>query len=123
MTDTLTRAANAAAEALGMSVELYDNPLNLVVQVFAPGSETDKAGRHPTEQREYDVDIAALAYLEGLECGARIMRERQASLITYFRYVVQELHDIYGPDGPENKNDDSYLYAAENALLDFDGKL
>lgn len=50
------------------------------------------------------------------------------SILTYFRYVVQELHDIYGPEGPEDSgnplcNQDSYLYAAENVLLQIDGEL
>ena len=74
MTDTLTRAANAASEALGMSVEY---PRFGCVEIYPTGS---KPGTLPEVAFSTGSDGVALAYLEGLECGARIVRERVLEL-------------------------------------------
>ena len=77
MTDTLTRAANDASEALGLHVEAYEEGRNAyLVHVYAP---LDEGEEMPVIQRGGD-HRSTLAYLEGLECGARIMRERHARL-------------------------------------------
>ena len=81
MTDILTRAANAASETLGMSVEVLEGDPDVPlynIEVWdamdtptADGPAVLIAGR---------TDTSALAYLEGLETGARIVRERHARL-------------------------------------------
>ena len=72
MNDELIRAASAAAKALGMNVEVLDSGTpdtpTVLVQMFALLDPLDM------------TDVEALAFLEGLEIGARIMRERHAEL-------------------------------------------
>ena len=75
MTDTLTRAANAASVALGMKLRIYLEEADALGLVGLPGQSPER-GTCPI----FTSPNAALAYLEGLETGARIMRERHARL-------------------------------------------
>ena len=72
MTDTLTRATDDASEALGMDVRLYYS---------SPGITTVHIGAEHKALTGVQDFGAALAYLEGLETGARIMRERYRPLV------------------------------------------
>ena len=74
MNDALTKAATEASEVLGMSVE---HPRFGVVEVY--DALDSPAGSMPVESFTGN-DAEALAYLEGLETGARIQRERYARL-------------------------------------------
>ena len=79
MNDALTKAATEASDVLGMSVEItYIVAGQYVVGLYPPidGPENGL----PVEERELFAP-AALAYLEGLETGARIQRERYAELL------------------------------------------
>ena len=85
MTNELTRAANAASEALGVDVLVGSWPdgnkgkPSRSVALFA--RSVTPMERVPFEQKiDIPTPAEALAYLEGLEMGARIMRERHARL-------------------------------------------
>ena len=87
MHDELTRAAAQASKALGMSVEWRYVPspspvtwTGSLMQVEVYDAMDSNAGEQPIESCQWTDDTAALAYLEGLECGARIVRERHARL-------------------------------------------
>ena len=87
MHDELTRAAAQASKALGMSVEWRYVPspspvtwTGSLMQVEVYDAMDSNAGEQPIESCQWTDDTAALAYLEGLECGARIMRERVLEL-------------------------------------------
>ena len=51
----------------------------------------------PALQYHADADPAALAYLEGLECGARIMRERYHLLMETARSTLDDMRAGYSP--------------------------
>ena len=79
MTDTLTRAANDAAETLGMEVGVTASVVDHYIIAVHPPIDSEESGL-PVATCEWQSG-AARAYLEGLECGARIMRERYRPLV------------------------------------------
>ena len=83
MTDELTRAAATASEALGMRVEVLahdtiDTPMRWRIRICP--SLDDKSGGLPMENRIVS-ERTALAYLEGLETGARITWQRAKNIL------------------------------------------
>ena len=95
MTDELTRAAAEASEALGMSVELV-GPGPPAGEWIVEAWGEDAMGM-PALQEHLRSDHAALAYLDGLETGARIQRERYGALVEAVKMAVdcwQNGHDI-----------------------------
>ena len=91
MTDTLTRAANDASEALGMDVRLYYS---------SPGITTVHIGAEHKALTGVQDFGAALAYLEGLETGARIMRERYRLLVDATTECIYDLERHAAKQGP-----------------------
>ena len=100
--DTLTRAANDASEALGMSVAVREDgasrPTRLVflIEVYAP---MDSDCQEPIEYKRTIGIEPVLAYLEGLETGARTMRKRHAEA----REVLAVFADCAPTDEPAGK--------------------
>ena len=93
-TTELDKAAEEASEALGMSVELgrTEHTGGLcypAVVIWPPMDGAD--GDQPTENRAFETDAAPLAYLEGLEAGARIQRERHADMQDALLSTISDL--------------------------------
>ncbi len=101
MSNELEQAAREASEALGMSVEvtevvinqptIYHRGLGYLVEVHAP-LDSDTAGpvNGPGHELPYHI---ALAYLEGLECGARVVRVKHEALRERASEVCAIYHD------------------------------
>ena len=91
MTDTLTRAANDAAEATGLDWRPCTIAGTIYLEAYPHGPEGLGA---PVLTQRYSDDMdgrsSALAYLEGLETGARIMRERHAELQEVTKIAVAD---------------------------------
>ena len=102
MSNELERAATAASEALGVDVQVGSWPdgnrgkPSRSVALFARGITGIE--RAPFEQKiDIPTPAEALAYLEGLETGARIQKERYAALLEAVVMAVdcwQNGHDI-----------------------------
>ena len=89
MTDALTRAAKDASVALGLEVSLahsgrFSAP-TILVELWSPLDSND--GGQPIEQRDV-LPVDALAYLEGLEAGARTQKQRHAVLVFLVESVL-----------------------------------
>ena len=100
MTDELTRAAKDASEATGLEVLLIDHDCTdeygcpmYSVEVWdnTPAPVPDG----PAITQAELVQPAALAYLEGLEAGARIQKERHAPLVEAARATLETRSDLY----------------------------
>ena len=75
----LARATEDASNAVGMTVEFVNwAPDRWTIELFGPIDGPD--GEQPIEQSHFDQRAEALAYLNGLETGGRIARERYGEL-------------------------------------------
>lgn len=83
MSNELETAARAASEATGLSVETQtesDEPLSPVGVDVYTAIDSEENG-WPAATRQFEDYATALAYLEGLEAGARIANTRHAALV------------------------------------------
>ena len=99
MSDTLTRAANAAAEALGMSVEVVRVGVYQVPRIEICGPIDSPENGQPLDGGiDFHKDTSALAYLKGLETGARLMRERYADVVGNARALLNTVEASNGDE-------------------------
>ena len=88
----LDKAARAASEAFGMSVEVAHAVADAwLVEVSA--SLDDETEGVPIISQEW-IRPAALAYLEGLEAGARIANVRHEALVAAARIALDKLDTL-----------------------------
>ena len=98
MTDELTKAAENASDALGMSVEA--NPYgesDTLYQVEVWTGPTAPHGEDLVDSFGFLTAPAALAYLRGLETGARIQRERYAEVVSAVHAMFSDMDAGYSP--------------------------
>ena len=97
MSDTLTRAANDAAGATGLDWRPCTIAGTVYLEAYPHGPEGLGA---PVLTQRYSDDMdgrsSALAYLEGLECGARIMRELYRPLVEAAQHMSDYLPRTQG---------------------------
>ena len=93
MTDELKRAAEVAGETLGMSVEVVASPITSLYDVLCFGPMDGPDGEEPILSSECLTERAALAYLDALTQGARIMRERHAGVLHALKVAVEVMKD------------------------------
>ena len=111
MTEELTKAASEkeqdrgvavrnTREITGMSVELESHSpdsrwTHYDLTIYSP--EPGEAMGMPVVQRDGLTHSEALAYLEGLETGARIQRERHAEVVSAVHAMFSDMDAGYSP--------------------------
>ena len=116
MTEELTRAAADASEATGLEVGAAKIDGLWTVRVWPPLDSEE--GGMPIDAREGLGFAAALAYLNGLETGARIQRERYAELRKAAHECVWDLERYVKTHGP---GPDKRLNTLAKALSELEG--
>ena len=116
MTNELERAASAASEATGLDVQVSHSGRlsapSILIELWDGGASGFAC---PVEQRDV-LPVEALAYLEGLECGARIQKERYAALVGAARSLADEHNN--GHFAPADGNHATALAEALSQLED-----
>jgi hypothetical protein len=105
---------------MGVEVLVRDdgppNPPLYHVEVY--DAIDSEAGEQPIEQTENLTRRATLAYLHGLECGARIQNVRHAALVATATECIYDLERHVKHQGP---GPDKRLAALREALSQLEG--
>ena len=90
MTEELTRAAQAASDATGLDVQVARSGIVKLWNLEIFDAIDGQDGEAPVLRPTCLTERAALAYLEGLEAGARIANVRHEPLVKLVREHIPQ---------------------------------
>ena len=97
MNEELTRAAADASEALGMDLHVDLHRCGHVLELYGPMHGADGEQPLVTWYNTKQGLNSAIAYLNGLETGARIQRERYAEVVSAVHAMFSDMDAGYSP--------------------------